>query len=216
MTVLGIYPAGGKYDEGDGNSVSATDGTGAAPYRFITYADVLYLKAELIHAGLIDGDERSVLQQAMEESFKQVDYVVSTFVNPSQTVPKLAGTSAVTNYINAVLAEYDAGSAARKLEIIMTEKWISSFGSSVDQYTDYRRTGYPVLFDPNNHQMAPGGFVQPPVNGNPFIVPQPPVPVTVSVGYPLSLPWYQVELETNQNAPKQKTNLSAAKVFWMP
>ena len=36
-------------------AVSGTSGTGAAPYRFITYADVLYLKAELIHAGLISG-----------------------------------------------------------------------------------------------------------------------------------------------------------------
>jgi hypothetical protein len=28
------------------------------------------------------------------------------------------------------------------IEIIMTQKWISSFGSAVDQYTDYRRTGF--------------------------------------------------------------------------
>ncbi|HVX27450.1 MAG TPA: SusD/RagB family nutrient-binding outer membrane lipoprotein, partial [Parafilimonas sp.] len=117
MTVLGIYPAGGRYDEGDAQVVSGTSGTGAAPYRFITYADVLYLKAELIHAGLIAGDERSVLQQAMQESFKQVDYVINTFVKPSQSVPALSGTAAVNNYINAVLNEFDAGNADRKLQI---------------------------------------------------------------------------------------------------
>jgi hypothetical protein len=46
MTVLGIYPAGGRYDEGDHQVVSGTSGTGAAPYKFISYADVLYLKAD--------------------------------------------------------------------------------------------------------------------------------------------------------------------------
>lgn len=217
MTVLGIYPAGGRYDEGDAQVVSGTSGTGAAPYRFITYADVLYLKAELIHAGVITGDEKSVLQQAMQESFNQVDYVINNFVKPSQSVPALSGTTAVNNYINAVLNEFDAGNADRKLQIIMTEKWISSFGSAVDAYTDYRRTGYPVLFDPNNPSMAPGGFVQPPINGDPVIHPgaQPKVPVTLGKNYPNSLPWYQTELETNPNAPHQKTDLSASKIFWM-
>ena len=216
MTVLGIYPAGGRYDEGDAQVVSGTSGTGAAPYRFITYADVLYLKAELIHAGLITGDERAVLQQAMQESFKQVDYVVD-LVQPGQNVPALTGTAAVTNYINAVLKEYDAASPNKKLQIIMTEKWISSFGSAVDAYTDYRRTGYPILFNPKDPSMAPGGFVQPPVNGDPVINPgaQQRVAVTISKNYPNSLPWYQNELETNPNAPDQKTDLSASKIFWM-
>ncbi len=218
MTVLGIYPAGGRYDEGDATVVSGTSGTGAAPYRFITYADVLYLKAELIHVGLISGNERDILQQAMQESFKQVDYVISKYVQPSQSVPLLTGTPAVSLYINRVLNEYDAANSDRKLQIIMTEKWIASFGSAVDAYTDYRRTGYPVIFDPSNAQMAPNGFVQPPINGDPVLNPgaQPKVPVSLSKTYPESLPWYQGELEANPNAPPQKTNLSTAKIFWRP
>ena len=217
MTVLGIYPAGGRYDEGDHEVVSGTSGTGAAPYRFITYADVLYLKAELIHAGLISGDERAALQDAMEESFRQVDYVVD-LVGPSQSVPELAGTDAAKDYIDAVLAEFDAGNSDEKLQVIMTQKWISSFGSAVDAYTDYRRTGYPILFNPEDPDMAPGGFVQPPVDGDPVINPgnQPAVPVQLSKGYPASLPWYQGELETNPNAPPQKDNLANYEIFWMP
>ena len=217
MTVLGIYPAGGRYDEGDHQVVSGTSGTGAAPYKFISYADVLYLKAELIHAGLIGGDERATLEEAMQESFNQVDYVVS-LVNTSQSVPLIANTPAANNYIDEVLAEYDAGNDDRKLQIIMTEKWIQSFGSAVDSYSDYRRTGYPIIFDPRDPNMAPNGRVQPPIDGDPVINPgaQPPVPVQLSVGYPSSLPWYQGELETNPNAPAQKQNLANYKVFWMP
>ena len=98
----------------------------------------------------------------------------------------------------------------------MTEKWIANFGNAVDQYTDYRRTGFPVLFDPNNNSMAPNHFVQPPVNGDPA---NPganrPVPVQLLRAFPQSLPWNQNELETNPNAPKQKEP-STYKVFWKP
>ena len=216
ISLMGIYPVGGRYDDGAGGTAGATSGTGAAPYRFITYADRLYLEAELISAGVITGDARAVLQAAMTESFKQVDYVITTYVKPAQSVPTVNGTAAATTYVNKALTEYDAGSAAKKLELIMTEKWLQGYGSEVDAYTDYRRTGYPVLFDPNNPAMAPGGFVQPPVNGNPQVSPQPAVRVQLSRPYPNSLPWFQTELETNPNAPPQKDIINSFKVFWMP
>jgi hypothetical protein len=215
MTIAGIYPAGGKYDDATAGRGTAASGTGAAPLRFLTYADVLYLQAELIHAGVITGDERATFLAAMRESFKQVDHVVTNFVKPAQTVPALAPTTAVTAYINGVLTQYDAASADKKLEYIMTQKWISSFGVAVDAYTDYRRTGYPILFDPNNPAMAPGGMVQPPLNGNPALPgAQKPVQVQLVKTYPFTLPWDQTELETNPNAPGQK-NPSSFKVFWM-
>src|SRR5690606_13391101 len=47
ISLFGIYPVGGRYDDGAGSVGSATSGTGAAPYRLITYADRLYLEAEL-------------------------------------------------------------------------------------------------------------------------------------------------------------------------
>lgn len=215
ISLMGIYPVGGKYDDGSATIATAASGTGAAPYRMITYADRLYLETELIKEGVITGDARAKLKQAMEESFKQVDYVITQYVKPAQTVPTLWGTAAVTEYINKVLAEYDAA-PAKQLEIIITQKWISSFGSAVDQYTDYRRTGYPVLFNPSDATMAPNGRMQPPINGDP-VNPgaQKSVAVQLTRAFPLTLPWYQGELETNPNAPPQKSP-SAYKVFWIP
>ena len=216
ISLLGIYPVGGKYDDGSATVATANSGTGAAPYRMITYADRLYLEAELMSTGVITGDARAKLSAAMAESFRQVDYVITNFVRPSQNVPALVGSAAVTTYTNNVLAEYDAASAEKKLEIIITQKWLSSVGSAVDQYTDIRRTGYPVVFDPSNPAMAPGGRVQPPINGDP-VNPgnQKSVPVQLSRTFALSLPWFQTELESNPNAPAQK-NPSTYKVFWMP
>jgi Starch-binding associating with outer membrane len=225
ISLFGIYPVGGRYDEGLGGTTSDASGTGAAPYRFITYADRLYLQAELINTGVIAGDAKAVLTAAIAASFAQVDYVVSKVV-PSQTVPLLMGTNgatptaAVTAYTNSVLSLYDAGSTAKKLEYIMTQKWLSCVGSAVDAYTDYRRTGFPILFDPSDPIMAPGGKVQPPLNGNPILnalgQTQPSVPVAITVKYPESLPWSQVERELNANAPAQKADPSAYKIFWKP
>jgi hypothetical protein len=220
ISLFGIYPVGGKYDDGSATIADANSGTGAAPYRMITYADRLYLEAELMQTGVIAGDAKAKLEEAIRESFRQIDYVVTQFVKPTQAVPAIYKTTAgspMETYISKVLAEYDAGSGARKLEVIMTQKWISSLGSAVDQYTDYRRTGYPIIFNPADPTMAPGGKVQPPINGDP-VNPgaQKPVPVQLSKSFPLSLPWFQGELETNPNAPAQKTDLSTAKIFWMP
>jgi len=216
ISLFGIYPVGGKYDDGSAAVASANSGTGAAPYRLLTYADRLYLEAELINTGIVTGDAKAKLTAAMAESFKQVDYVITNYVRPSQNVPALVGSAAVTTYSNNVLAEYDAGSTAKKLEIIMTQKWLSSVGSAVDQYTDIRRTGYPVVFDPSDPAMAPGGRVQPPINGDP-VNPgnQKSVPVQLSRTFALALPWFQTELESNPNAPAQK-NPSTYKIFWMP
>ncbi|MEJ7737403.1 MAG: SusD/RagB family nutrient-binding outer membrane lipoprotein [Chitinophagaceae bacterium] len=214
ISLFGIYPIGGRYDQGDAMRANASIGTGAAPYRFITYADRLYLEAELMKVGLVSGDARARLRQAVEESFKQVDSVV-TMVKAAQTIPALVGTPAVTAYVDKVLIEYDA-KPNQQLEIIMTQKWISNCGNAVDQYTDYRRTGFPVLFDPKDPTVAPGGRVQPPINGDPVLPgAQKSVPVQLSRTFPFSLPWHQDELERNQNAPPQK-NPQSFKVFWMP
>lgn len=213
ITVYGIYPCGGRYDQADGLTVGAKSGTGAAPFRFLTYADRLFIEAELVSAGVITGDAKAKFTEALNEAFKQVDYIVSK-ANGSQTVPVISTLTTTTTYISKILALYDAGDASKKMEIIMTQKWISSFGSSyVDQYTDYRRTGYPVMFDPNNTTQAPGGFVTPPAGGDPERT-DPPVKVSCSLNYPLSLAWPNEELNKNPSAPTQKTDPSTFKVFW--
>ena len=209
ISLFGIYPVGGRYDDGAGGVAGTASGTGAAPYRFITYADRLYIEAELIQAGLADGDVSAVFKNAVTASISQVDYVVSSFVKPTQTVPKVAGTVAATDYITAVSDLFNAADNTKKLEYIMTQKWLSNVGSTVDQYTDYRRTGYPLLFDPTNQDMAPGGFVKINVPGTAL----PNVPVQLSNKYPLSLPWSQTELELNSSAPDQK-DPATYKVFW--
>ncbi len=220
-TLLGIYPIGGRYDEGTGQLIAASGGslnaanagTGAAPQRALTYADRLYLEAELIHFALAPGDEKAVFSKALDASFAQVDYVITNNIKPTQTVPAIATAAATTLYKSSVLLYFDAASPEKKLEHIMTQKWLSRFGNPVDNYTDYRRTKYPVLFNP---APANGGTVTSvTVPGGTGGIGAGVVAVSNGTPYPLSLPWSASEIEKNSNAPQQKS-ASAYKVFWLP
>lgn len=216
-SLLGIYPAGGRFNDSAARSVNSIGaqnaGTGARPHDFLTYADRLYLEAELIHAGVAPGNAnnaKTVFSNALDASFGQVDNIVSNFVKPAtagaaQTVPTIATLPATIAYKTGVLALYDAGNTAKKLEYIMTQKWINRIGNPIDNYTDYRRTGYPVLFAP-----AP--------EGNTTSVTDPDgrvTPVSNDRKYPWSLPFSTNEIALNASAPPQKVPESF-KVFWQP
>ncbi len=213
-SLLGVYPAGGRYEDNGAKTITTLGainaGTGALPHQFITYADRLYLEAELINAGLVTGTEATVFSKALDESFNQMDYIITNFVKPSsagaaQTVPLIAPLAATTTYKTAVMNAFNAGTAAKRLELIMTEKWINRIENPVDSYTDYRRTKYPVLFSP-----APIGTVTTVLGPDGKIT-----PVSCDRAYPWSLPFSTNEIALNSSSPPQKVPESY-KVFWQP
>ncbi|RDI12253.1 SusD/RagB family nutrient-binding outer membrane lipoprotein [Flavobacterium sp. AG291] len=204
-TYPGIFPTGGRYDDGEGGVMDINGGTGRAPKRILTYDEFLYIKAELMLAGVLSGDAGTQLEEAMNASFAKVDAVVAG-TGTTQDVPVLTGSSDVTDFIADVMTEYASGDAAKKLEIIMTQKWVATFGDPADQYTDYRRTGFPVLANPN----GPSPEYQ--LNNNdgfPLIDSQ-----TVQNNlFQVSLFWPQSELNANASAPAQK-NPGTYTIFW--
>lgn len=213
-SLMGIFPAGGRFNDSAAKSVNSIGaqnaGTGARPHEFITYADRLYLEAELIHAGLAPGDAREAFSKALDASFAHVDNVIINYIKPgsagaAQNVPAIATLTATKTYKDGVLAAYDAASDAKKLEYIMTEKWINRIENPIDNYTDYRRTKYPVLFAP-----SPEGTVTSVTGPDGKII-----PVSNDRKYPWSLPFSTVEIGLNANAPPQKV-AENFKVFWQP
>ena len=216
-SLFGLYPAGGRYDDGSAQSITTVTplkaGTGALPHQFITYVDRLYLEAELINAGVYTGAvERTVFSKALDETFRGMDSIIINYIKPSsagapQTVPSIQNLAATATYKTDVLAKYDAGNTAKKLEYIMTEKWINRIENPVDNYTDYRRTGYPVLFSPQ-----PIGNV---ASVTDYAVPPRVTPVSNDRKYPLSLPFSNNEISLNASAPPQKVPENY-KVFWQP
>ena len=214
-SLLGLYPAGGRYEDGGAKTITQLGainaGTGALPHQFITYADRLYLEAELINAGIATGNEKTVFSNALDASFLQMDHIITNFIKPAsagapQVVPAIATLAATTSYKTAVLAAYDqAATASKRLEFIMTEKWINRIENPVDNWTDYRRTKFPVLFSP-----APIGTVTSVTTPEPKTV-----PVANDRAYPWSLPFSTNELQLNSSSPPQKVPESY-RVFWQP
>jgi hypothetical protein len=98
--------------------------------------------------------------------------------------------------VAGIITEYTAASAARKLEIIMTQKWIANYGYGIDSYTDYRRTGYPIMFDPNTDDASASGSTT--ISAFPF---------------PVRFPYRDLDLATNPNAPSQP-DIYQTKIFW--
>lgn len=191
QTITGLYPTGGRYDDGLGGAATPTSGQADIPQRLLPYFTRLYIEAELAHTGVIAGDARALLQQAMQASFEKVNELVANYSVQGQAPPPEIAQEDMDAYMASVLAEYDAGDANKKLEVIMTQKWIASFGFSVDQYNDYRRTGFPVLYDPNTDNLSY---------------------TNASLSFPTTLPYSTTEVELNPNV--QQKNPREVKVFW--
>jgi hypothetical protein len=213
-TYPGIFLCGGRYDDdlryrnatGAVITIDALAGSGAAPRRILTYDEMLYIQAELIQAGKLTGDASAKLDQAIKASFAKVDKVVSNAKLSTQTVPALSGNTAVPIFIGKIITEFNAASPEKKLEIIMTQKWVGTAGDPLDQYTDYRRTGYPTLVNPNGtekeYQLDNGDAF--PIVDSQTVLNNP---------YQVSFFWPQSELNSNNKAPAQK-NPATYKIFW--
>ncbi len=204
-TFPGIFPCGGRYDDNAGFARDINSGTGIAPRRILTYDEFLYIQAELMHEGLISGDASTKLTEALNASFAKVDQVVANS-ETTQDVPTLTASDAVNDYVMAINTEFSAATPDKQLEIIMTQKWIATFGDPLDQYNDYRRTGFPILADPlsGNKEYQLDNMDGFPLNDSETVQ---------NNEFQLSLFWPQNELNANENAPAQK-DAESYKIFW--
>jgi hypothetical protein len=189
QTVSGLYPLGGDFDFGEGGAASFADGNPQVQQRMLTHYALKFIEAELYLTNVVSGDHRATFEEAMLASFDKVNEIAESVGAP------VMEEADIQEYVDAVLADYDADDDNGKLEHIMTQKWIASFGWGVDLYTDYRRTGFPVLHDGNTDNLS----------------------VTIRTReYPNSFPWPTANLQVNESAPDQKTITSEdAKPFWM-
>lgn len=198
QTIPGLYFGGGKYDDGSAGKVGTTSGKGNVSLRMLPYYNRMFLQAELAVTGQIAGDAADYLSKAVNAAFAKVNAVATTDGSP--TIPA----TSIKTYVDKILATYTAATDdAKKLEIIMTQKWIASYGFALDAYTDYRRTGFPKLYDPSKDDpkvYAPEGSA--------------PDFTQKERDYPLSYPWKLTDLTLNRNAPKEQKVISTYKVFW--
>lgn len=206
MTVVGIYPVGGVYDDGSAKKVDSKSGNGIAPDKMLQAYSVPFMKAELVLAGEISGDAKALLKQGIESAFVHV-LSVSRASNPA--VPAVDATVKQT-FIDAVLAKYDAAGDERKMEIVMTQKWIANFYNPVEAYSDIRRTGYPVLFQGDDNNMAYTPYTQTveAVSGLTSYN------LVNLLKYPRIMYYPQGEVTVNPNVTNEGRVVSNKNVFW--
>lgn len=208
MSVVGIYPVGGKYDDGNGGAIGAKSGSGIAPDKMLQAYSVPFMKAELALAGEITADAKALLQEGIEASIYHVNAVVA---KADANAPLIEDASM---FINNVLQQYDRASDERKMEIVMTQKWIANFYNPVEAYSDIRRTGYPVLLTGNEERMAVSPFDHTEASTDLTAEGGAELPLVKIADYPRVL-WYpQDECNVNPNITNKDRNITVSNVFW--
>lgn len=117
----------GLTDEAAGTYVASTIGArfldAEAPSILMTYSELMFVLAEAALDGDITGNAGEYFEKAVEASFDQNGVQM-----PSDYISKLG---------------------TLNKENLMTQKWIALFGQGIEAWTEYRRTGFPVMPAPN-------------------------------------------------------------------
>lgn len=180
-SVYGIYPAGGVFDEDQFTVARDTEnlgGKGMLPILTSSYIKFLTAEAALVLG--TNGDPATLLEEAIRASMNKV----LNFGNVSSSYEP--SSSDVDNYVTEVITNYNtAASSEEKLDVIITEYYLASYGNSVEAYNAYRRTGYP-------------SNIQIPINDD-------------TPTFPRSFPYPEDAVDVNTSL-SQKANTD--KVFW--
>lgn len=162
------YLRGAVTTPGSGSSSGVY--SGSAPQRLLTFAEYNFIRAEAALMGA-PGSAQTFFEAGITASMQD------------------AGVSgpAIATYLaaNGTLV----GTNAQKLQQIIEEKYIALFGVPTEPWTDYRRTGFPVLSIPTNAQAG----------------------VTA---VPRALFYPQSEIDLNPNAPAQRAANLQDGPFW--
>lgn len=91
----------------------------AAPEVIMTYAELQFILAEAAIDGDIAGDPKAYFEAGVKASYAQFG---------------ITGADALVAKLGAVSREK-----------ILEQKWVALFGQGIEAWTEYRRTGYPVM-----------------------------------------------------------------------
>lgn len=191
-TNFGVYPAGGKFDDGNpedpstfshvkNNGVDGAQGEGIGPIMLASY--VYFMRAEAALTMGTGEDARSLYESGIRES---ISYVLAFAEDRGQGGGDLKPDSdAIEAYVTKAMSDYD--NASDKLNAVMLEWYKAAWTNGLDMYNAYRRTGFPSDLQPTR-DPEPGNF-------------------------PRSMFYPAIYVNSNQNATQKSLPLSQ-QVFW--
>ena len=129
--------------------------TNTSPIRFMAASEVYFLKAEAALRGWnAGGTAQSFYEQGINTSFEQNGVAAGGYLNDatSKEAPYVDLSSATNNvpvgspYLSTITVKWnEADSYQRKLERIITQKWLGLWPDGEEAWAEFRRTNYPVL-----------------------------------------------------------------------
>lgn len=151
-SVVGLYPAGGRFDSN--NYQAANTGTarnnaqGAGILNILDYSFVQFMIAELaLTEPGVTGNAATLLTSAVTNNINKVmNFNTSVLVTNTGAVSTNIPTAAtVTSYITAVNTNFAAATDTQaKLNVLIKEFFVASWGNGMEAYNMYRRTGMPL------------------------------------------------------------------------
>ncbi|MBO9619854.1 MAG: SusD/RagB family nutrient-binding outer membrane lipoprotein [Niabella sp.] len=99
----------------------------ANPAVIMSYAEILFDRAEAVARGFISGDANNLYQQAITASFNQYQITDNTVIN---------------NYLGQPTVSYDPSNFKKS---IGEQKWIALYGQGLEAFAEWRRLDYPQL-----------------------------------------------------------------------
>lgn len=139
-TTVGLYPAGGLYDDKAEPTGGKTQGRGDGIFPMITtwMVKLYMIEANLALGVTLPGDDaRTLFQKAMQEQFDKVN----SFASKDKDAVKMDAAKR-NAYINAQLAKYDG--ASNKLGVVLKQAWFMNIGNGFEVYNTFRRTKLPA------------------------------------------------------------------------
>lgn len=130
-------------------------------------AESHFLIAEAILKGWISGDAKSEYETGIRLSFEQwgaagaEDYIKNSDRTPGSHSDDILSGQNISRTNTSVKIAWDAESSDEKhLEQIITQKWIANYPMGLEAWAEYRRTGYPDLWDSFAGATASGATVR--------------------------------------------------------
>lgn len=116
-------------------------------------SETAFLKAEgALRGWNMGGDVKKLYEDAVKVSFEEygLSAKVSSYLNDAVSTPENyvnpKGIGSYTMKTKITVKWNDSDSFERKLERIITQKWIANFPIGFEGWADFRRTGYPEIF----------------------------------------------------------------------
>ncbi len=121
--------------------------------QLMVAAETYFLKAEAALRGWAGaGNARSNYETGIATSFSQyeasgrTEYINNSINTPIDYIDPLTSSNNIEALTDIKIAWDDADDNEKKLEKIITQKWIAMFPDGQEAWSEFRRTGYPKIF----------------------------------------------------------------------